>query len=206
MSGAPFLLFTKNLGPTTAPSQLGPAVALEQSPSGPPSLMMGMCFDADGRARFQGPDGSWHGGAHFACFTELTVNSSDILQQPPPLISNSTQAQTAYHFGPARAHLSVSMSQVSNHPIDPRLLPCIPEDDDVSDLNAPTTSKIQSLQPATKIGSGSPNFSGSEVSRLLDIVSQRLPLGSKGWKEVMKGHNRWAKDSDRPVRNCHESP
>ncbi|KAF8175938.1 hypothetical protein K438DRAFT_1847299 [Mycena galopus ATCC 62051] len=133
------------------------------------------------------------------------------------------------------------MGQVSNHPIDPRLLPRIPEDededDDVSDLDAPTTSKIRSLQPATKIGGvrqkdkkgkkrsrssdsdagdsdaapapkqrgrpkGSPNFSGSDISRLLDIVSQRLPLGSKGWKEVTKGHNRWAKESDRPVRNA----
>ncbi|KAF8200022.1 hypothetical protein K438DRAFT_1823075 [Mycena galopus ATCC 62051] len=133
------------------------------------------------------------------------------------------------------------MGQVSNHPIDPRLLPRIPEDEDeddyVSDLDAPTTSKIRSLQPATKIGGvrqkdkkgkkrlrssdsdagdsdaapapkqcgrpkGSPNFSGSDISWLLDIVSQRLPLGSKGWKEVTKGHNRWAKESDRPVRNA----
>lgn len=48
---------------------------------------------------------------------------------------------------------------------------------------------------------GSPNWKQDEVDKLLDCVEARLPIGSKGWKEVAEKYLKWAQRAKRTERD-----
>ena len=49
--------------------------------------------------------------------------------------------------------------------------------------------------------SGSSNYKKPETKKLLDLVGKRLPVGQKGWKEVGREYNEWARAQGYIERN-----
>ncbi|KAJ7195966.1 hypothetical protein GGX14DRAFT_323982, partial [Mycena pura] len=47
---------------------------------------------------------------------------------------------------------------------------------------------------------GSSNYSSKDVTALLDLVEEHLPLGGKRWKTIGKEFNKWARSASRPER------
>jgi hypothetical protein len=54
-------------------------------------------------------------------------------------------------------------------------------------------------EPATKRGRphGSANYGKEDVRKMFDIIAEIIPIGQKGWKEVERKYNKWAKESGR---------
>ncbi|KAJ7788862.1 hypothetical protein B0H14DRAFT_3503693 [Mycena olivaceomarginata] len=95
-------------------------------------------------------------------------------------------------------------------PIDPALLPLPPSADlDLRDgltitnaigLNVPRN--MLRSEPIAKYGcpQRSANYSKEDVRKMFDLVAELLPVGQKGWKEVERWYNKWAKQNGRAER------
>jgi hypothetical protein len=44
---------------------------------------------------------------------------------------------------------------------------------------------------------GSANYGKDDVRKMFDLVAELLPVGQKGWKEVERRYNKWAKQNGR---------
>ncbi|KAJ7867674.1 hypothetical protein B0H14DRAFT_2730640 [Mycena olivaceomarginata] len=57
-------------------------------------------------------------------------------------------------------------------------------------------------EPIAKRGrpQGSANYGKEDVRKMFDLVAELLPLGQKGWKEVERRYNKWAKQNGRAER------
>jgi hypothetical protein len=54
-------------------------------------------------------------------------------------------------------------------------------------------------EPVAKCGCphGSANYGKDDVRKMFDLVAELLPVGQKGWKEVERRYNKWAKQNGR---------
>ncbi|KAJ7348656.1 hypothetical protein DFH08DRAFT_648901, partial [Mycena albidolilacea] len=57
-------------------------------------------------------------------------------------------------------------------------------------------------EPIAKRGrpQGSANYGKEDVRKMFDLVAELLPVGQKGWKEVERRYNKWAKQNGRAER------
>ncbi|KAG6824838.1 hypothetical protein H0H92_005661 [Tricholoma furcatifolium] len=64
------------------------------------------------------------------------------------------------------------------------------------------SSDEEENEPESKRGRprGAGNYQADDVSMLLDMVEQELPLGQKGWTNISRRYNKWAHRNKRPER------
>ncbi|KAJ7201958.1 hypothetical protein B0H12DRAFT_1244114 [Mycena haematopus] len=57
-------------------------------------------------------------------------------------------------------------------------------------------------EPVAKRGhpQGSANYSKEDVRKMFDLIAELLPVGQKGWKEIERRYNKWAKHNGRAER------
>ncbi|KAF7344772.1 hypothetical protein MVEN_01638200 [Mycena venus] len=57
-------------------------------------------------------------------------------------------------------------------------------------------------EPVAKRGrpQGSANYGKEDVRKMFDLIAELLPVGQKGWKEVERRYNKWAKQNGRAER------
>ncbi|KAJ7189534.1 hypothetical protein B0H12DRAFT_792765 [Mycena haematopus] len=57
-------------------------------------------------------------------------------------------------------------------------------------------------EPVAKRGrpQGSANYSKEDVRKMFDLIAELLPVGQKGWKEIERRYNKWAKQNGRAER------
>ncbi|KAF8150286.1 hypothetical protein K438DRAFT_1865897 [Mycena galopus ATCC 62051] len=185
----------------------------------PPAKLPVIQYDANGIPWLCDPNGNW------------VIASAFLPKQGPAFPASSTVAQSAaqassfnFSSGP---HASGSNKAYSAY-IDPRLLPQLPDNDDLDLTDPHTIAKARLGNPAPKDPKGkkhryssdsdngtsdgerapkcgrrkgSSNFSREDVTKLLDCVEKHLPLGQKGWKAVQSDFRKWASGSGRLERD-----
>jgi len=59
-------------------------------------------------------------------------------------------------------------------------------------------------KPIAKRGrhAGAGNYTEGDLSQLLTLVEEELPIGQRGWKKVHEKFAKWAKKNNRPERDC----
>jgi hypothetical protein len=68
----------------------------------------------------------------------------------------------------------------------------------------PVSDSDSDAAPPAKRGrpKGSSNFNDADTNEALDLAEKFRPMGGKGWAKVARHHNKWARRSNRPVRDA----